>query len=146
MRSLARLALAAALVTGFGLALCGTAVAQEDEGDDGDGVAFSSTCQQLQCYFEVSDPGIEGNVSQVQWTFGPNGTNETGNPVLHDFPEPGTYDVSVLVEGEAGNESQNATTASGSGQVTVSEGEVPWSALVFGAVALVGSIGLARMT
>lgn len=138
MRSLARIALAAALVTGLGLATIGVAAAQDGGGE----AAFSHTCQQLRCYFEVTDPGVEGNVSGIEWTFAPNGTTKAGNPVEHTFSEPGTYNVSVLVEGEG----ENATTASASGQVSVSEGEVPWSALVFGVVALIGSVALARLT
>lgn len=136
MRSLARLALALTLLLGASLAA--TAAAQDD------GVSFSSTCQQLRCFFELDETpaAIEGNVTEVEWTFGPNGTNETGNPVRHTFPSPGTYDVSVQVTGEG----ENATRVNGTGEVTVSEGEVPWSAVAFGAVALVASIGLARAT
>lgn len=137
MRSLARFALAAALLVGASLAA--TAAAQDE-----DDVSFSSTCQQLRCFFEIDEPpaAIEGNVTEVEWTFGPNGTNETGNPVRHTFPSPGTYDVSVQVTGEG----PNATTVNGTGEVTVASGEVPWTALGFGVVALVGSIALARMT
>lgn len=144
MRSLARLALVAALLAGSSvLAATGPVAAQEDAGEE---VTFSSTCQQLRCFFEVNEaPEDVGNVSEVRWSFGPDQANETGNPVRHTFPEPGTFEVSVLVEGEE-DEQGNLTTATGEGQVTVREGEVPWSALGFGAAAFVGSIVLARAT
>lgn len=144
MRSLAMLALAAVLATGAGLlAVGGPAVAQDDDGDE---VSFSSTCQQLRCFFELTSvpQAMQGNVTEVEWTFGPNGTTKTGDPVEHAFPEAGTFDVSVTVEG--GPDANDTRRANASSQVTVSGGEVPWSAVGFGAVALVGSVLLARAT
>ena len=141
MRSLARIALVASLLAaGIGLA-AGTTAAQDGDAE----ASVSHTCMQLQCNFEVEEApdSIEGNITRVEWTFGPDGENETGNPVEHRFPEPGTYDVTVVVEGEGG---ENATRATTTSEVTVSEAEVPWTAVWAGVLAFVGSIVLARMT
>lgn len=140
MRSLARFALALGLVAGLTLlAVPGTATAQEDQAS-----TFSWECQQLRCFFEVEQapPGIEGNITEVEWSFGSEGENATGNPVRYTFAQPGTYNVSVVVHGE-GNDTAGV---SASQQVQVSSGQVPWSALGFGAAALVGSVVLARAT
>lgn len=137
MRSPARLALALALLAGFGLAVVGPAQAQEDQREE---VAFSSTCLQLQCHFEIGEmPVEEANATEIRWTFGANGTTATGNPVEHTFAEAGTYDVSVTVD--AGNE-----TFEGREEVQVSGGEVPWMAVWLGLAALAGSLVLARAT
>jgi PKD repeat protein len=142
MRSAAKVGLAVALLAGSALlATVSAAGAQAEE--DGQ-VSFSSTCDQLRCYFEAEGTeSLEGNVSRVEWTFGPNGTTETGSPVLHTFSEPGTYDVQLTVTSGEGNDTVEANATGG---VTVARGEVPWIAVGFGAAALVGSVILARAT
>lgn len=140
MRPAAKLGLAIALLAGSSLlAAVGPAAAQEDGS-----LSFSSTCDQLRCYFEAEgEEALEGNVSEIEWTFGPNDTTKTGSPVLHTFPEPGTYDVRLTVES---GEANDTTRANATGEVTVSQGEVPWIAVGFGAAALVASVALARAT
>lgn len=139
MRPLAAAGLALVLLAGS--LLVGPAGAQAD----GEELSFDSTCQQLRCFFEIENAeALEGNVSEVEWTFGPNETTETGNPVRYTFPEPGTYDVKVTVTSDLGD---NATRqANATGEVRVTSGEVPWSAVIFGVVALVASVALARAT
>lgn len=152
MRSLAALATALALLAAPLALPLSPARAQA-----GDGPTIGANCQQLVCQFEVADAdaAVEGNATAVEWTFGPNGTNATGNPVEHAFPEPGTYEVQVTVTGTSPNATDNATAnatgddppqASATRRVTVEAGSVPWSALGVGVVALAASIGLARVT
>ncbi|PSG96976.1 hypothetical protein BRD56_07815 [Thermoplasmatales archaeon SW_10_69_26] len=140
MRSAAKLGLVVALLAGSALlGSAGTVLAQEDEE-----LSFSSTCQQLRCYFEAEgEEALTGNVTEITWTLGPNGTTATGSPVEHDFAEPGTYDVELSVTSGEGNET---TTVNATGEVTVAKGEIPWIAVGFGAAALAGSILLARAT
>lgn len=139
MRPVTKLGLVVALLAGSSLlAAAGTVASQ------GEDLSFSSTCHQLRCQFEAEgQQALEGNVSSIEWTFGPNGTTKTGSPVEHAFQGPGTYDVRLEV---TTGETNNTTTANTTGQVTVSSGEVPWSAVAFGVVALAGSIVLARAT
>lgn len=150
MRSARTAALALTLLVGS-LAGLSTAIAQD--GSTTDELSFDWTCHALVCQFETTnaEQAVEGNVTAVDWTFGPDGNTTSGNPVEHTFPEPGTYDVTVTVTGNAtgngtDNGTANASTATTTGEVSVSNNEVPWMALGVGAAALVGSLALARMT
>lgn len=149
MRAGATAAIAVTLAAGLVLAgLAGPVQAQGEEG-----LSFATNCQKLHCQFEIEDPdaAVEGNATSIEWTFGPNGTTAEGNPVAHTFESPGTYHIQVTVTGNAtdsgGNSTANETsTATASQQVQVSNGSVPWGALAFGAIALIGSLALSRLT
>lgn len=150
MRSAASAGLALALLLGFSLTpILGLSQAQEPDVE----VGIDTSCHQLVCQFEATNAteAVEGNVTAIEWVFGPNGTTAEGTPVEHTFPSPGTYEVQVTVTGTPANATGNSTgnetpTASTTEQVTVTGREVPWGAVVFGALALAGSIALSRLT
>lgn len=155
MRSPASLGLAALLLLSAALAFLSGPVRSQDPDYQ---LSFDWSCHQLRCQFEVPNAteAVEGNVTEIAWSFGPNGTSKTGNPVSHTFPSPGTYDVTVVVTAEGddngtGNSTGNSTDG-GPGQasvtqpVRVSQASTPWAAVVLGLGALAGSVVLSRLT
>lgn len=160
MRTVATVVLVALLLVSVPLAAAASSAGgdwlQEDqqgeEGQDGDQaeeqaeVSFLSNCLQLRCQFEVmnADEAVEGNVTSIDWTFGPDGAQKTGSPVVHTFEQAGTYDVHVRV---TGNASTNQTAqANATGEVSVQGKQVPLEALGLGVAAILGAIILARLT
>lgn len=161
MRTVASVVLALALLLvsvplAAGASSAGDGGLQEDqqggEGQEGEQaeeqaeVSFLSNCLQLRCQFEVvnADEVVEGNVTSIDWTFGPDGAQKTGSPVVHTFEQAGTYDVHVTV---TGNASDNQTAqANATGEVSVQGKQVPLEALGLGVAAILGAIILARLT
>lgn len=155
MRTVATLALALALLTiPAPLGAGPTPVAAQDADDqpeDDDGgeqaeLSFTSNCLQLRCQFEAIDPdaAVGGNASSIEWTFDPDGATASGNPVVHTFEQPGTYEVQLTV---MGNATENGTLqANATDEVSVVGQQIPWEALALGLAAVLGAIVLARMT
>jgi hypothetical protein len=133
------------LIATLGLSLLAAPALAQDGGSNG--LGFDTDCEELTCSFTAhnASSSVNGTVDSYAWTIQPTNATGDGEVYNHTFDNPGNYNMTLEVTGEANS------TASHTESVTVdahrvSQETVPWAALGVGAVALVGSIALARAT
>lgn len=137
--ALAAWTLAAAFVL-VGLAGPATATSHQDGAD----ASFTVACHQVRCVFDASNATLPGEeIAEHRWSFG-DGNSGTGEVTNHVYASPGTYNVTLEVEGE------NETTAETTRAIRVladrpAEPDAPpWAALGVGVAVLAGTVFLVR--
>lgn len=152
MRRLALTALAAMALAGLLLAPTGV-LAQNDTNETdttpeaGPGTAtFEVRCDQLRCTFDASNATMANtSIASYDWAFG-DGSSGSGEVTEHTYVDVGTYDVTLTLEGADGTSTNQTRTVNATADRHGNDDTVPWSALGVGAIALVGSIVIARTT
>lgn len=139
-----RLALAAwTLAAAFVVAgLAAPAIATSHQ--DGPDPSFTVACHQVRCVFDASNSTLPGEeIAEHRWSFG-DGNTGTGEVRNHIYAAPGTYNVTLEIEGE------NGTTAETTREIRVladrpeDPDQPPWSALGVGVAVFGGTVLLVR--
>lgn len=82
-----------------------TVTVTENEAPD---ASFEASCSGLDCTFNASETTDDGDDLDYEWEFGDGATASSGPTVTHEYPDQGTFDVTLEVTDAAG-ESDTAT-------------------------------------